>query len=92
VQAEVDEVQTVTITGAPTGGTFTLTFGAQTTSAIAYNATAAQVQTALQALSSVGASNALVTGSAGRPLDSKEFACFIGFCFHKLLSLLAQTA
>ena len=39
-----DEVQTVTITGGPTGGTFTLTWGGQTTAAIAYNATAATVQ------------------------------------------------
>jgi hypothetical protein len=62
-----DEKQTVTITGSPTGGTFTLTFGAQTTSTIAFNASAATVQTALQALSSIGASNATVTGSAGGP-------------------------
>lgn len=86
VQAEVDEVQTVTITGAPTGGTFTLTFGAQTTSAIAYNATAAQVQTALQALSSVGASNALVTGSAGGPW-TVEFAASLGFASQALITL-----
>ena len=56
------EVQQIAVTGTPTGGTFTLTFGAQTTSAIAYNATAATVQTALQALSSIGSGNILVTG------------------------------
>jgi hypothetical protein len=61
------EVQLITITGTPTGGTFSLTFGGQTTAAIAYNATAATVQTALQGLSTIGASNALVTGSAGGP-------------------------
>lgn len=48
-----DEVQTVTIALA-TGGTFTLTFSGQTTSAIAYNATAAAVKSALEALSNVG--------------------------------------
>jgi predicted CXXCH cytochrome family protein len=48
--------QTVTLNGAPTGGTFTLTFKGQTTSALAYNATAAQVQAALVALSTVGSS------------------------------------
>lgn len=62
-----NEQQTVTITGSPTGGTFTLTFGGQTTSGIAYNAAAATVQTAFTGLSSVGSGNATVTGSAGGP-------------------------
>jgi hypothetical protein len=63
----VNEVETVTITGAPTGGTFTLTYGGSTTGAIAYSATAATVQTALVGLSSIGAGNVAVTGSAGGP-------------------------
>jgi hypothetical protein len=63
----IADIQTVTITGGPTGGTFTLTFGGQTTSALAYNAAAGAVQTAFQALSSVGAGNATVAGSAGGP-------------------------
>jgi len=62
-----DEVQTITVTGAPTGGTFTLTWNGQTTAAIAYNATAAVVQTALAALSNIGAGNVTVTGNAGGP-------------------------
>jgi len=37
----------------PAGGSFTLTFGANTTSALAYNITAADLQTALNALTSV---------------------------------------
>lgn len=57
------QVDTLTITGAPTGGTFTLTVGGQTTSALAYNATAAQVEAALQALSTVGANGVMVTGT-----------------------------
>lgn len=48
-----DAQQSVTITGSPTGGTFTLTFGGQTTTALPYNASASQVQSALAALSSV---------------------------------------
>lgn len=56
------EVQTVTITGTPTGGTFTLTYAGQTTAAIAYNATAAAVQSALVALSNIGASDVVCTG------------------------------
>lgn len=62
-----NEVQSVTITGVPTGGTFTLTFGSQTTTAIAYNATGATVQTALEALSSIGTGNVTVSGAAGGP-------------------------
>lgn len=60
-----DEVQTVTITGTPTGGTFTLTYAGQTTSAIAYNAANSVVQTALRALSNIGASGVTVTGGPG---------------------------
>lgn len=65
--AVTNEVQTATITGGPTGGTFTLTFNGQTTAAIAYNATAAQVQAALEALSNVNPGDITVTGNAGGP-------------------------
>ncbi|MCH5645164.1 hypothetical protein [Gordonia sp. ABSL49_1] len=58
---------TVAITGSPTGGTFTLTVGGQTTTGLANNAAASAVQAALVALSTVGAGNATVTGSAGGP-------------------------
>jgi uncharacterized repeat protein (TIGR01451 family) len=43
-------------------GTFTLTVNGQTTGALPFDATAAQVQAALQALSTVGAGNVTVTG------------------------------
>lgn len=66
-QSNANEVQTVTITGGPTGGTFTLTFSGQTTSAIAYNASASTVQTALAALSTIGSGNVSVSGSNGGP-------------------------
>jgi hypothetical protein len=59
-----NEQQSVTITGA-TGGTFTLTYLGQTTSALAFSATTGEVQTALQALSTIGSGNATVSGSAG---------------------------
>lgn len=65
--AVTNEVQTATITGAPTGGTFTLTYSGQTTTAIAYNATAATVQTALEALSNLAPGDVVVTGNAGGP-------------------------
>lgn len=64
--AGANEVQTVTITGTPTGGTFTLTFGGDTTAPIAFNATAAVVLAALVALESVGAGN-VTTGGGTLP-------------------------
>lgn len=62
--ATQNEVHTITVTGSPTGGTFTLTFLGYTTSALAHNSTAALVQTALEALPSIGAGNVSCTGGA----------------------------
>lgn len=61
----LDEIQLVTIDA--TGGTFTLTYSGQTTAAIAFDATAAAVENALEALSNIGVDEALVTGAAGGP-------------------------
>ncbi len=58
-----NEVQTLTVTGTPTGGTFTLGFGTEETGNIAYNASADTVVTALKALDGVGASD--ISGSGG---------------------------
>lgn len=66
----VPATDVVTIGGTPTGGTFTLTItagGVTTTTNPAFNAAASAVQTAVQALSNVGAGKATVTGSAGGP-------------------------
>jgi len=60
-----NEVQTVTITGTPAGGAFTLTFNGQTTTAIAYNAIAGAVQTALEALSNIDPGDVVVGGGPG---------------------------
>lgn len=64
-RAAVGEVQTVTITGTPTGGTFTLTYNGQTTAGIAYNAAAAAVQSALEALSNLAPGDVTVGGGPG---------------------------
>jgi hypothetical protein len=58
------DVQTIAVTGTPTGGTFALAFKGAITAPIAYNAAAAAVQTALQALSTIGAGNVTCTGGA----------------------------
>jgi len=65
--APANEVQTITVNGSPTGGTFTLTYGGDTTAALNYNAAASAIQTALQGLGSIGSGNATVTGSSGGP-------------------------
>lgn len=62
-----NEIQTLTVTGSPTGGTFTLTFGVQETGNIAYDATFGDVEAALEALSNIGIGNVNVTGGAGGP-------------------------
>ena len=65
--AAVNEVQTLTITGSPTGGTFTVTYDLQETGSIPYDAAADVVEGFLEALSSIGEGNISVTGSAGGP-------------------------
>lgn len=65
--AGVNEIQTLTIGGTPTGGTFKLTFDGQTTAAITWTATDAtlvtNVDTALEALANIGTTG--VTTAAG---------------------------
>lgn len=58
------EGNTVILTNAPTGGTYTLTFGAQTTTPLAHNASTGTVQAALAALTNVNSGNVTVTGTA----------------------------
>lgn len=53
--------QLISFSSVPTSGQFTLSYGGLTTAAIAYNATAGQVQTALRALT--GLSQVTVSGS-----------------------------
>ena len=60
--APVNEVQTITVDA--TDGTFTVSYGGQTTSALAYDVSAANMQTALRALSSINGANVSVSGTA----------------------------
>ena len=57
------QVNTIVITGSPTGGTFTITVAGTATAALPWNATAAQIQAALEAIATVGAGNALASGT-----------------------------
>ena len=56
-----NEVQTLTFTGAPNGGYFTITFNGQTTGHLAYNCSALDISNALSALSNVGIFEIVVT-------------------------------
>lgn len=58
----VNEVQRITMGGSVTAGVFYLSFRGQTTSWIGYNASAGTVQAALEALSTIGASNVSCSG------------------------------
>lgn len=60
----VNEVQTLKLNGAGTGS-FRLRFDGVSTTSLGWNATAAQIQTALRGLSSIGGANVTVTGTNG---------------------------
>jgi hypothetical protein len=80
-----DETQTVRVANAD-AGTYTLGFEGQTTAPIAFDAGAAAIQAALEALSNIGAGDVVVEG--GGPLDPAEFAATSAVTF---TGTLAQT-
>jgi len=65
-------VQMVTATGSPTGGTFALAFKGAIADGLAYNISAATLQTALRALSTIGGTNVTCTGG---PLPGTAITC-----------------
>jgi hypothetical protein len=60
---KVNEIEQLTVNAS--GGTFTISHGGQETGPIPFNATAAEVQTALEALGSIGPGNVIVKGGPG---------------------------
>lgn len=60
--AGTDAVQTLTMTGTPTGGNATLTYDGRTTGTISFNSSAAAVDAVLEALPNIGAGNVLCAG------------------------------
>lgn len=66
--APAAEAQTITVTGAPTGGNFTLAVDGEVTAAIAYNADAAAVQAALEALSNIAPGDVTVSGTTTKTI------------------------
>ena len=65
--ASLTTVQTVTLIGSASAGSFTLTYNGYTTAAINYNAAASAVSSALQALTSIGTGGVSVVGGTGGP-------------------------
>jgi hypothetical protein len=63
----VNQVDTITISGSPTGGTFLLGYQGVSTSSLAWNITASQLQSALVAMASIGAGNATVADVGTTP-------------------------
>lgn len=69
VTAVSNASQLLYLEGGPTGGTFTLSFQGQTTTPLAYNATNAQIQSALAALSTIGTGNVACSGGITSELE-----------------------
>lgn len=62
--SSTNEVQTLTVGGTPTGGTFTLVYDGQATATINHNANAAAVQAALEGLSNIEVGDVSCGGGA----------------------------
>jgi hypothetical protein len=70
--------QTVSILGQPTSGTYTLSFGGDTTDPIDYDADAAEVQTAVQGMASIGSGNCTVVAGIEPNSFDVEFTNTLG--------------
>jgi hypothetical protein len=68
----VNEIERITVNAG--GGTFTISHGGNTTGPIPFNASAGEVQSALEALASIGPGNVVVHGGPGGPY----FVEFVG--------------
>jgi len=87
--AGVSEVQGIQTSGAPTGGTFTLTYNGFTTGTIVYNASAAVIKTALEAIPGIALGD--ITTSGG-PLPAVVTVTFGGNLAGQDISALTATA
>jgi hypothetical protein len=74
--SDADEVQTLKVEA--TGGTFTLAWEGQKTSKIKWNASAAEVQAALEALENINPGDVTVTGGPGDEKGTKLYEVTFG--------------
>ncbi len=89
--SDQNDVQTVTITGTPTGGTFELSYGGFSTVGldVTSGVTAAAVSTALEGLTSIGAGNVHCTGG---PLPGTGVVVtFVGALAARPITLMTST-
>lgn len=77
--APATEVQTITVTGTPTGGDFRLEYDGQQTAPIAYNAASTVVATSLQALTNIGATGVTAAGGPLPAAVTVTFTATTGF-------------
>ncbi len=70
-QRSTDETQSVAVSA--TGGTFTIALGGLTTEPLPFDETAAGVQSALEALTTIGAGNVSVSGGPGDGAGSSPY-------------------
>jgi len=82
------EVQTLTASAPLTAGTFSATANGQTASGIVYNATAAQIVTALTALSTIGTGGVTATGGPINAVGTPVLVTFAGNNANKSQSLI----
>lgn len=83
VHAGINEIQRLTFSAVPVTGTWSITYNGQTTSSLAYNASTATIQTALNALSNL--SGVVVTGGYSSYIQI-EFAGTDGEKDHVMVS------
>lgn len=86
--ANYGKSHTVSITGTPSAGNFTLTYKGVTTGNLGHTATTSAVQTALEGLSTIGAGNVTVTGTAGQ---SYVIVLADGLGVHEAITLAVTT-
>lgn len=86
--AGTDEVQSLIVDA--TGGTFTLTYSGQTTAAIDFDATAAEIQAALEALSNIAVGD--VTCAGGPVNTTPVTITFGGTLDHRNVAAITSNA
>jgi hypothetical protein len=78
VISQYNAEQTLFLIGNPTGGSFTISFGGDTTTAIPWDANASAVQSALQALPSIGTGNVNVVADPSPQAYDLQFTGTLG--------------
>lgn len=81
-----NEVQTITVTGSPTGGTVRYGFLGTYTTALPYNETGANIQVAMRLLRTIDGANITVTGAAGGPYVFTFIGTLAGQHFSPIVS------